>query len=395
MEDTNIEATPSWSQKLQQELEYFSGTEHIINSTKTAIQKYNSELSVKRLQQDAIDNEIKKFQEFNNHCIELKAKQKNLLSEKETLGTKIKNFTECNAAKLAEVEAEKKTIEINLRFLEAYRTIISNLKEYRNQLPQELSAGLAERVKDYYNIINAHDPEFERLHSLDLPKNAGEKISLIFVGENITKDALHVLSEGHIKVLGLAILLAKIVHEKSGFIVFDDIVNAIDDDHRSGIADLLISHPDFSNRQQIITCHGEQFINKLEHKLGVSRASKEVNRYQFYPVNSITERGVKPSIGAAKHYLVQAREQFDRNSLKDAAAKCRQTVESLSETLWKRLGREKQISLTVKMRAPRSQPDLYTIVGSLKKELKNINKESVTPHSLISKRSSENFTKPD
>ncbi|MCI5120728.1 MAG: hypothetical protein D3908_05965, partial [Candidatus Electrothrix sp. AUS4] len=48
IEDTNIEATPSWSQKLQQELEYFSGTEHIINSTKTAIQKYNSEKTMQR-----------------------------------------------------------------------------------------------------------------------------------------------------------------------------------------------------------------------------------------------------------------------------------------------------------------------------------------------------------
>ncbi|XCN71497.1 MAG: AAA family ATPase [Candidatus Electrothrix aestuarii] len=377
-EYTDIEAIPLWSQKLQQELESFSQAQQLVKTTKAAIQKYNSELEKKRTKRLAIDNEITKYQKFNNRRADLTSGRKHLFDERAKVDAKITLFKECNSEKFAQVEAEKKAIEVNKQFLESYKTIISNLKEYRNQLPHELSSGLAERVKEYYNIINAHDPEFEKLKSLYLPKNAGEKINLTFVGENTTKDALHVLSEGHIKVLGLSVLLAKNVYEKSGFIVFDDIVNAIDDDHRSGIADLLISHPDFSNRQQIITCHGEQFINKLEHKLGASRVSKEVNRYQFYPVDSITERGVMPSIGDAKHYLVQAREQFDRNSLKDAATKCRQAVESLSETLWKKLGREKNINLSVKMRAPGAKPDLYSIVGSLTKELKCIDQESVS-----------------
>ncbi|MCI5158978.1 MAG: hypothetical protein D3906_11205, partial [Candidatus Electrothrix sp. AUS1_2] len=298
--------------------------------------------------------------------------------EKAKLNTKITYFKECHSEKIAQVEAEEKSIKINKGFLKAYKETISCLKEYRNSLPQVLSSGISEKTRDYYNIINAHDPYFEHLQFLSLPKTTGDRIQLIFTGEEVIKDALHVLSEGHIKVLGLSILLAKAVREHSGFIIFDDIVNAIDDDHRSGIVDLLITHPDFNNKQQIITCHGEEFINKLEHKLGASRVSKEVNRYQFYPVDSISERGVKPSNGDAKHYLIQAKKQFDRNSLKDAATKCRQAVESLSETLWKKLGKEKNINLSVKMRAPGVRPDLYTVVGSLTKELKNIDKESVS-----------------
>ncbi len=377
-EYTDIEVIPSWSQKLRQELAPLSETQHLVNSTKTAIQRYNSELAEKRSQQCAIDNEITKYQRFNNRRVGLLNKQKHFLDEKAKLDTQITYFSECHSEKIARVEAEKKSIEVNKKFLEAYKFTISHLKEYRNRLPHELSSGLSEKVRDYYNIINAHDPEFEQLQFLSLPKIAGDKIQLIFTGEEVIKDALHILSEGHIKVLGLSILLAKAVHEQSGFIIFDDIVNAIDDDHRSGIVDLLITHQDFNNKQQIITCHGEQFINKLEHKLGASRASKEVNRYQFYPVDAIAERGIKPSIGDAKHYLIQAKEQFERNSLKDAATKCRQTVESLSETLWKKLGREKNISLTVKMRAPGAKPDLYTVVGSLTKELKGINKDSAS-----------------
>ncbi|MCI5127252.1 MAG: hypothetical protein D3905_10230 [Candidatus Electrothrix sp. AS4_5] len=377
-EYTNIEAIPSWFQKLRQELVSLSETQTLVNSTKNSIQRYNNELAKKRSQHCAIDNEITKYQRFNNRRVELLNKQKYFLEERTKIGTQITHFRECNSEKIAQVEAEKKSIEINKKFLEAYKTTLFQLKEYRNSLPQILSSGLSEKTREYYNIINAHDPEFERLQFLSLPNVVKDKIRIIFTGEEIIKDALHVLSEGHIKVLGLSILLAKALHEQSGFIVFDDVVNAIDDDHRNGIVDLLITHPDLTNKQQIITCHGEQFINKLEHKLGASRVSKEVNRYQFYPVDSIAERGVKPSTGDAKHYLVQAREQFDRNSLKDAATKCRQAVESLSEMLWKKLGKEKNINLTVKMRAPGVRPDLYTVVGSLTKELKNIDKESVS-----------------
>ena len=61
----------------------------------------------------------------------------------------------------------------------------------------------------------------------------------ITFADGSTSEALQVLSEGHIKILGLSILLAKAVHDNLNFIIFDDIVNAIDDDHRNGVADLL------------------------------------------------------------------------------------------------------------------------------------------------------------
>lgn len=123
-------------------------------------------------------------------------------------------------------------------------------------------------------------------------------------------------------------------------------------------------------------------------------------------MDSIAERGIKPSTGDVKHYLVQAREQFDRNSLKDAASKCRQAVESLSEMLWKKLGKEKNINLTVKMRAPGARPDLYTVVGSLTKELKNIDNNSVSyktfsklkkdyPWSILNKAVHEQGNQPE
>jgi len=406
IDNTDISAIPTWTKALSQELASILKQNVVLEAIKTSINNYNVSLAAKRAKQNDVDGEIRTYQEFNTRRIELTTAVEILSGEKTKINLAIQVFTETNTKKLAEIEAEKKLVKIYQGFCDAYISLVANLKTYRNKLPQELSTGLSEKIVEYYNHINLHDPEFERLASLSMPATAGDKITLQFIGEDAKKAALHVLSEGHIKVLGLSILLAKIVHEKLGFIIFDDIVNSIDDDHRSGIADLLLIHPDFIGKQQIITCHGEQFINKLEHRLGASATTKEVTRYRFYPMDSIAERGINLSIGDAKHYLVQAQEAFAKNSLKDAASKCRQAVESVSETLWKKLGKEKSISLTVKMRAPGAQPDLSTVVDSLIKELKRVDEKSVIyttlknlkdkyPWSILNKGAHEQDSSPE
>lgn len=225
-------------------------------------------------------------------------------------------------------------------------------------------------------MINAHDPDFEQIDTLILPVAPDEKIEIKFKSGSKTYDALYILSEGHIKVLGLSILLAKAVHENMGFLIFDDIVNAIDDDHRDGIANLLMCHHDLENRQHILTCHGDMFINKLEHKLGAARSNKEVTRYRFVPVDLISERGIKLSIGDPKHYLLQAEVALERDSRKEAAARCRQAVESLTDRLWKKMASAGNINLSVKMRLPGGKPDLSSVVDALTKELKTIDKEA-------------------
>ena len=191
------------------------------------------------------------------------------------------------------------------------------------------------------------------------------------------------MSEGHIKVLGLSILLAKAVHENLGFLIFDDIVNAIDDDHRGGIAELLLCHVDLKDKQHIVTCHGETFINKLEHKLGASQADKYVESYRFFPADTIETRGVQVSIGDSKHYLLKAKESLSKNNLKDSATDCRRAVESLSYQLWKKLDNSLKVYLKVTMRSPRVPPDLSTVVDSLIKELKKISGVDTLRESLL------------
>ncbi len=368
----NIESIGNWKPVLESELLALGNQTSQIEAIRASVSVYNTKLFEKRKLQKAINSKLKKYQDFNTRLIELTANGKNLADEKTINKKVVDDFTKANATKLKEIEDENKRITINQQYADAYKLLIHQLKLTRNQLPAKLSTGLSEKVKEYYNTINAHDPEFELLDSLTLPAKTGAKIKIKFKADSRTHEALYILSEGHIKVLGLSILLAKAINENLRFLIFDDIVNAIDDDHRSGIADLLICHNDLKDRQYILTCHGETFINKLEHKLGTSLAGKHVKSYRFIPVDTVTKRGVQVSIGNSKHYLLKAYESLKKNDLKDSATDCRRAVESISYQLWKKLNKRLKVNLKVTMRAPGVQPDLATVVDSLIKELKKI-----------------------
>ncbi|MFA5183021.1 MAG: hypothetical protein WC405_17015 [Syntrophales bacterium] len=368
----DIATVENWKPVLESELLVLENLASQIEAIKASISAYSTALSAKREQQKAVDSELKKYQDFNTRLIELTAIGKNLAEEKATHQKAVDVFTTANAAKLKEIEDENQRIAINQQYANAYKKLIRHLKLTRNQLPAKLSAGLSEKVKEYYNTVNAHDHDFELLDSLTLPATTGAKIKIKFKGDSRTHDALHILSEGHIKVLGVSILLAKAVNENLGFLIFDDIVNAIDDGHQGGIADLLLCHDDLKDRQHILTCHGDAFINKLEHKLGTSLAGKHVSSYRFIPADMVTTRGVQVSIGDSKHYLLKAKEYLGKNDLKDSAMDCRRAVESISYQLWKKLVKRLKVNLKVTMRAPGVAPDLATVVDSLIKELEEV-----------------------
>ena len=379
---TNMATVESWKLRLESELFVLESQTADIETISVAVSSHNKALSEKRDQQKSVVEELKKYQTFHTRLVGLTTTKDNFCTEKANLKKAINDFKAANEAKIKKIEEENLKIATNQRYADAYKKLIKHLKLTRNQLPSKLSTGLSEKVKDYYNNINAHDPDFELFDSLNLPAAPGAKIEIKFKGDTRTHDALHILSEGHIKVLGLSILLAKAVHENLGFLIFDDIVNAIDDDHRGGIAELLLCHADLKDKQHILTCHGETFINKLEHKLGTSHAAKHVKSYRFFPADTIEIRGVQVSIGDSKHYLLKAKELLSKNNLKDSAADCRRAVESISYQLWKKLDKRLKVNLKVTMRSPSVPPDLSTVVDSLIKELEKISGVDTLSESL-------------
>ena len=268
-------------------------------------------------------------------------------------------------------------IPISEEYPEAYDRL-ANLYEYADKLPELIAQDLESKIVDYYNVINKGDADFEMLSSLNLPFGDSNKLTITFM-DGSTSDALQVLSEGHIKILGLSILLAKAVKDNLNFIIFDDIVNAIDDEHRNGVANLIMVHEDFKDKQIILSTHGEQFVLKLKDRLGSSRTSRDAIIYKFLPADTLQERGVVVEYSDAKTPIEAAKKKYEESELKDAASKCRQAMESVSYNLWNKISNTSNGEISVAMRSPKSQPDLFSIVNALIKKTKKIQgMESIT-----------------
>lgn len=187
------------------------------------------------------------------------------------------------------------------------------------------------------------------------------------MSDGTEQDAMLILSEGHVKLLGLSILLAKAVQMKMPFLIFDDIVNSIDDDHRDGVARLLIEHSDFKDTQMILTCHGEIFVSKLEELIQKKNA---VERYMFLPADSLDERGIVIRYRDPSVPLITARKNFEEGLLKDCAAKCRQAVECITSSLWRKMAPNINGGISVPLRNLKSTPDLYSVTTALAKASK-------------------------
>lgn len=258
------------------------------------------------------------------------------------------------------VDSEKVEIDFNKKMVEAYESIVKKLSTYVATLPTALAQNLSEKALEYYNCINEDDADFELIKELHLPLAVNEKIT-IEMEDGVSQDALLILSEGHVKILGLSILLAKAVSEGIPFLIFDDIVNSVDDDHRDGVAKLLITHTDFANTQMILTCHGEMFVSMLE---GYVSNSNSMTRYMFLPADTLDERGVFIKYQDPSIPLEVAKKKYDENQLKDSAMSCRRAVECTTGKLWKKLS-PCIGGISVKLRNLQGQPDLFSITSAL------------------------------
>jgi len=294
----------------------------------------------------------------------IKAIQDEITSQKKPLA-------EMKANAKAEVENAKVS---NQRIL-AYTAVVTNLKQYRSQLPSQLMQNLNNKATDYYNAINVYDPDHYLAKEIKLPSQPNDKLIIIFNDDsNKEENALAVLSEGHIKCLGLAILLAKAEQENVPFIIFDDIVNAVDDDHRTAIREILTQHPEMVSKQQIISCHGQDFIRMLKEAIpSYQQQASEVMSYTF--IDNKEGRSISVSdTDTCQNYIVMAEESYGVGNDKLCLDNLRKTLELLNKKVWKRLYNKHKSALTVKMWTPNREPDLRSVCDSLIKELDRLAK---------------------
>ena len=332
---------------------------------KQKINESNTKTNKHLENQKVLQVEKSSLSELKNKIHDLKT---NINSHQEIINTANKTVTDfdtTNKPLIDKIAKEKIILEDNKKFVEAYRMLLQKLNKYRRELPLSLVEDLNELTKEFYNFINRGDSKFELIEEIVLPSNAGDRIKVFFQDNPEVKlDAMHILSEGHTRCLGLSILLAKVVQDKLPFIIFDDIVNAIDDDHRGRIRELLFDNPVINEKQIIITSHSEEYIKDIENKHFTKQGyDNECVLYTFLKPTSKTVRKKETT----KHYLKKASAHIEEHSYRDCLMECRRSLENLSNEFWKNVSKKYNIQVSAKIRMPGTQPDLMGIVSSLRK----------------------------
>lgn len=274
----------------------------------------------------------------------------------------IEKFNRENEELIRDAEGEKPGVSRNLSYSLAYDSLRGKLLAYNAGLPLALAADLNEKSLKFYNEINKNDHPSDRLKSVRLPTAVGERIEIEF--ENGDRcDALQVLSEGHIRCLGLAILLAKITRDGLPFLIFDDVVNSIDDEHRGAIIDLILNPEEVGKRQLIVTTHGEDFVKRLENAIPLKEYKDTVTRIDF--LVPLAAKKITVRLDAPRHYLTVAVRSYEEGRTRDSLSYVRKSFEEELNRLWKKIANKKlSAQISVGMRGP-GDPDLMSLATGL------------------------------
>jgi recombinational DNA repair ATPase RecF len=285
----------------------------------------------------------------------------------------IDNFQNENAQLIANVEAERSAVARNNEIVATYAMFVQKLTNYNNSLPARLVADLGELVVQLYNSFNRNDAQSELLADVKLPLAPNQRLRIAFQNQpEQLFDALHILSEGHVRCLGLAILLAKNLKEQAPVLIFDDPVNAIDDDHRESIRRTLFEDQYFMDKQIILTCHGEEFFKDIQNLLPAAD-TRNARLLSFLP--RLGDQHVRVDFNCApRNYILAARNHMIRNEVRDALAKSRQGLEALTKgKVWKYVSRFGDGNLSLKFRSASSPIELRGLTEQLRSKIAKAN----------------------
>jgi energy-coupling factor transporter ATP-binding protein EcfA2 len=269
----------------------------------------------------------------------------------------VAQFDEANHELIQLVANEVPVVAHHQRIKAAYDGFLPEIHAYLAALPGVLLQGLGEQARNLYNSFNRADPPGDLLHALWLPVAENGKIEVEFAGEpGVRHDALIVFSEGHIKCLGLAILIGKNIAQGCPVVIFDDVVNAIDDDHRDGIWRTFFEDGLLNGKQVILTSHAEEFLHRIQQELGARRVGA-IKRYKFLPHQGEHELRVDGD-PPTKNYVLLAQQALAADEKREALRQARPALESLTDRLWTWLGRRADGRIDIKLGGPRSPWEL-------------------------------------
>ena len=362
-------ATKDWWNSLHQQLnDGLTPWQHAEAQVKQleGIDKEIDQAAQKRIEKQAA---LKRFREFAEKILKLQTRRETANNAQKKAKEEIDKFDTENVQLITDVKAEKAIVIQNQAIADAYATFVQKLNDYKNGLPAQLVADLGETVVQLYNAFNRNDPEHEKLSSVRIPIQQNQRLEIAFKNDLETYfDALHILSEGHIRCIGLAILTAKNIKENCPFLIFDDPVNAIDDDHRGTIRQTLFEDAFFKDKQIILACHGEEFFKDIENLLSAEKASQS-RTVSFLPKTGDTHIRVDLNC-SSRNYINTARSHYNRSEIRDALGKSRQALESLAKgKVWRYVNRYGDGNLSIKMRSATAPIELRNLTEQLKSKI--------------------------
>ncbi|PMQ14746.1 AAA family ATPase [Janthinobacterium sp. AD80] len=277
----------------------------------------------------------------------------------------IANFDHANAQLIEAVSQEAELMARDHRIKVTYDEFLPLLRQFRSELPGTLIAGLNTTALGIYNEFNRRDLDGDKLAALRLPTSEDGRIELSFrAAPQANVDALHILSEGHVRCLGVAILLAKALDVRTPTIIFDDAINAIDTEHREGIRETVFQSDRFANTQIIVTCHSSEFIKDLQNHIG----DGQWTAYYLMPHAGDNRPRVKGN-EHTMNYLAQARTALDIGDWRNALGAARQSLEMLTDRVWNWLGKHELGQLSLPLAKRGAEPALRNLCEALKKRL--------------------------
>ena len=152
-----------------------------------------------------------------------------------------------------------------------YSSFYTQLQTFKDTEFQTRFGKLETEIAGFYTQINKHDADHEIVELFKIDNSdADYKIEFKVKGSAVVEDASIKFSEGHLRSLGLSILLANAKINALPFIIFDDVVNAIDSDHRANIIEMMVKDSYLKDVQQIVSTHDRLYWERfsLENQKG-------------------------------------------------------------------------------------------------------------------------------
>ena len=362
----NTQANTDWWNSLHQPMQdSFTAWQHLQAQVKK-LEEMDKEIDQATQIREGKQAELNRLREFVRNITILQTRRQTAQQTLTDSQKIITNFDTENAQLIVDAEAEKTTVKRNISISESYRGFVTKLSTYKDSLPGQLVADLGGLVVTLYNEFNRNDSQSELLASVKLPLAQSQRLEISFQADPLQFfDPLHILSEGHIRCIGLAILLAKNLKENCPLLIFDDPVNAIDDDHRESIRRTLFEDQYFSEKQIILTCHGEEFFKDIQNLLPAQLADQS-QTLAFLP--RLDDPHIRVDFNCApRNYIIAARGHLDRNEIREALSKSRQALEALTkEKIWRYVNRYGDGNLSLKFRSATSPIELRNLTEQLK-----------------------------